>query len=356
MTTRELWQNIMFYREYDRMPVMHWKGWPETRDRWISEGMPEDADENEYFNAPYIWSAVGVPVGLFPLFEEEVIEETEEYKIFRAVDGVVQKAWLKKSNIPHYIDFTLKTARDWDIYKKRLQPNPGRIPPDIEQHIEKAENSGLPICIGTGSMMGWIRNWMGVENMAYLMYDDQDVFSDMVDTISNLVCWGINQVIPKMKTKPDFGMGWEDIAGSTGPFVSPSIFKKCVAPGYIKIRNKLEECGVKLLGLDSDGKVEPLIKPWLDAGVNLQFPIEIGTWNANPMLLRRTYGKELRIFGGFNKLVLEKGRKAIDDEIERRLPLMKEGGFVILPDHLITPGTSLENYKYYLDRIRNLRF
>ena len=49
-------------------------------------------------------------------------------------------------------------------------------------------------------------------------------------------------------------------------------------------------------------------------------------------------------------------QRAWDAEIERRLPLMRNGGFINMPDHLITPGVSLENYKYYLDQIRNLRF
>ena len=57
---------------------------------------------------------------------------------------------------------------------------------------------------------------------------------------------------------------------------------KCVAPGYTKIRNKLEEYGVKLLGVDCDGYIEPLIQNWLDSGVNLQFPLERGTWEARP--------------------------------------------------------------------------
>jgi hypothetical protein len=42
-----------------------------------------------------------------------------------------------------------------------------------------------------------------------------------------------------------------------------------------KIRNKLEHYGVKLYGIDSDGDVTALVKPWLDAGVNIQFPIEV---------------------------------------------------------------------------------
>ena len=356
MTARELWQNIMNYGEFDRMPVIHWQGWDETRQRWIKEGLPPDVNEHEYFNAVPHFVFVGEVGELYPPFEEKKIEETEEYRIFRDSAGVIQQAWKHKSCIPHYIDFTLKTAKDWDEYKKRLQPDPGRIPEDLSKKIEEAENSGLPLAIYTGSMMGWIRNWMGVENMSYLMYDSQDVYADMVDTIAELMCWGIDQVVPKMKTLPDMGFSWEDICGKAGPLVSPDIFDKRVAAGYRKIRNKLEEYGIKFLGIDSDGYVEPLVKHWLDAGVNIQFPIEIGTWNANPMELRKKFGKELRIVGGFNKLELEKGPAAIDAEIERRIPLMKEGGFIVMPDHLITPGTSLGDYKYYLGKIRSLRF
>ena len=58
--------------------------------------------------------------------------------------------------------------------------------------------------------------------------------------------------------KVDLGFGWEDICGRGGPLVSPAIFDECVAPGYRKIRNKLEEYGVTLYGIDSDGDVTDL--------------------------------------------------------------------------------------------------
>lgn len=356
MTTRELWHNIMHYGQFDRMPVTHWTGWTETLERWVEEGMPPDVDEHQYFNAVKRHAEVEINHLLYPAFEEEPLEETDEYRIFRDRFGVVQQDWKHKSCIPHYIDFTLKGAKDWPDYKRRLQPDPGRLPDDLDEQIARMESSGLPVRVNTCSMMGSIRDWMGVLNFAYLMHDDPEVFADMVDTISDLACWIIDVVASRMKGKPDLGFGWEDICGKNGPLINPKIFDRCVAPGYLKIRNKLEQYGVAILGIDTDGYVEPLVKHWLDAGVNLQFPIEIGTWNADPMEFRRKYGKELRIIGGFNKLVLEKGPAAIDAEIERRIPLMKDGGYIIMPDHLITPGTSLENYKYYLDRIRQLRF
>lgn len=356
MTHRELWQQIMHYGEFDRMPVIHWTAWPETYDRWHREGLPQDVNLHEFFDAVPQWVGVGANVGLFPAFEEELIEETETYRIFRDGQGVVQQDWKHESCIPHFIDFTFKDATGWPEYKKRLQPDPARIPQSFDADIRRAEQAGLPVVINTASMMGWIRNWMGVENMSYLMYDDPDCYADIVDTIADLVCWSIDQTIPRMNGKPDMGFGWEDICGKTGPLVSPSIFDRCVASGYRKIRDKLESHGVSLLGIDSDGMVEPLIPNWLEAGVNVQFPIEPGTWGATPEHMRKRFGRELRIVGGYDKLVLEKGTADIDAELERHIPLMKEGGYVLMPDHLITPGTPLRNYQYYLDRVRELRW
>ncbi|MHB9022574.1 MAG: uroporphyrinogen decarboxylase family protein [Armatimonadota bacterium] len=354
MTNRELFKEIMYYGDFDRMPVLHWTGWEETLERWYTEGMPRGMSQHEFFNAQPLWAGVGVHLSLLPAFDEEVLEETPEYRIFRQADGVVCQDWKGKSCIPHYIDFTLKDARGWEEYKKRLQPDPARIPEKLDEQIATAEASGLPICVGTGSMMGWIRNWMGVENMSYLMFDDRDVYADMVMTIADLTCWGLDIVLPKVKA--DYAHGWEDICGRSGPLVSPDIFDECVAPGYRKIRNKLEEYGVDLYGIDSDGDVNQLVGHWLDAGVNVQFPIEVGTWKGDAREYRKKYGKELRVIGNFDKLTLEQSHAAVEAEFERLLPLMKEGGFILLPDHLITPGVALSDYQWYLDRVREMRF
>ncbi|MFW6158066.1 MAG: uroporphyrinogen decarboxylase family protein [Planctomycetota bacterium] len=360
MTTRELWQQIMHYGDFARMPAVHWAQWPETLDRWYDEGLPRDIDSRggirAYFGAVPHWASVDIDVGLFPSFEEEVLEETDEYRVFRDSVGVIKKDWKHRSCIPQHTGFTFRTAADWPEFKRRLQPDPARIPDDLDERIRRAEASGYAIAVRGGSMMGWVRNWMGVENMSYLMYDSSDCYAEVIDTISDLVCWGLDQVVPRMHTTPDLCHGWEDICGKAGPLVSPTIFDKCVAPGYTKIRSKLDEHGIKLYSIDTDGDIALLLGHWLDAGVDVHFPVEIGTWQADPMAYRKKYGRELRIVGGFNKLVLEDGPAAIDAEIERRLPLARDGGYILMPDHLITPGVALDDYRYYLDRIRELRF
>ncbi len=353
MTYRQLFREIMFYGTFDRMPVLHWGGWPETRERWLKEGLPPNVGEHAFFNASP-WCSMIVPkLDLLPAFPEEILEETAEYRIKRAADGVVQQEWKSQSCIPHYMDYTLKEARDWPEFKRRLQPDPARIPANLDKLIADCEASNRPIIFHNASMMGWIRNWMGVENMSYLMYDARDVYADMVMTLADLTCWAMDIVLPKVKA--DMAFGWEDICGKSGPLVSPAIFDECVAPGYRKIRQRLEHYGVKLLGIDSDGDVSALVGHWLDAGVNFHFPVEVGTWGGDALALRRRYGRELRVFGHFNKLALERGRPAIRAELDRVLPLMRQGGYLPMPDHLITPGVPLDDYRWYLDQVRQIR-
>ena len=353
MNYRALFQNIMNYGSFDRMQPMYWGIWDETEARWRNEGLPEGMPVREFLGIPQFVMGANANLKLFPAFEEELIEDRGDSRIYRDGNGVTCQSWKHQSSIPHYLDYLLKTPEDWEKhYKWRLQPDPARIgtPEEFATMLKEAEEHGktMPLVYSTASLMGWARCWLGPENLAYFMYDYPDTFRDMVETISDLVCWGADQVLPHIKV--DMALGWEDICGRCGPFVSPDLFRKYVAPGYRKIRAKLEEYGVHIYAVDSDGDVSALVGPWLDAGVNVLFPLEVGVWKADGMAFRKKYGKELRIFGHFDKMTLERGRPAVEAELERLLPLMHDGGYVMMPDHLITPGVSLSEYQWFIER------
>ena len=79
----------MHYGSFDRMPVVHWTEWPETRERWYGEGLPRDMPVRDYLGVGPHWAGLGVRLELYPPFEEETLEETDEYRIFRDGAGVV---------------------------------------------------------------------------------------------------------------------------------------------------------------------------------------------------------------------------------------------------------------------------
>ncbi len=352
MTPRERFRAIMNYEDSDRIPVYHWAGWPETEERWESEGLPRSTNRHEHWGVEPLPAGVPLHLGLHPAFDEEIFEETDEYVIRRQADGVVAQDWKHRSCIPRYIDYILRDRGGWSEYKKRLQPDPARIPADFDAHAARLNAHDGPVTVTCAALGGWIRDWMGVENLAYLQADDPDLLAEMCDTLADLVCWGLDQVLPKVRV--DLGWGWEDICGRSGPLISPVMWEECVVPAYARISSKLREHDVGLYLVDCDGYIEDLVPGWMAGGVNVMFPLEVGVWNADPAAFRNRWGRELRIFGGIDKRELAKGPAAIDAEIERRLPMMKQGGFIPLPDHLITPDTSLADYTYYLERMQAL--
>ncbi len=70
-----------------------------------------------------------------------------------------------------------------------------------------------------------------------------------------------------------------------------------------------------------------------------------------PVALRRQFGRELRLIGGFDKRIVAQGRKAIDAEFARLKPVIDEGGFIPAIDHSVSADISFDNYRYYLDAV-----
>ena len=112
MNTRTLWQQIMHYGQFNRMPVVHWTAWPETYESWCAEGVSPDVPPHGYFDAVGHWDWVNVDLALVPAFEEEVFAQTDEYRVFRGSDGAICKGWKHRSCIPHYVAFTLNAVAD----------------------------------------------------------------------------------------------------------------------------------------------------------------------------------------------------------------------------------------------------
>jgi uroporphyrinogen decarboxylase len=152
----------------------------------------------------------------------------------------------------------------------------------------------------------------------------------------------------------DFAHYWEDICFKNGPLLSPKLFDELTAKHYKKRNELCHAHGIDIISLDCDGVAEKLIPTWLENGVNVLFPIEVGTWGDQFEAARRTYGERLLGVGGMDKTVLRKDRAAVDREIERLKRLVALGGFIPCPDHRIMPGSQFELVQYYAEEIKKI--
>jgi uroporphyrinogen-III decarboxylase len=196
------------------------------------------------------------------------------------------------------------------------------------------------------------RQLMGEELCCMCYYDNPELMGDIMDTISQASFMVLDRISDTITIDNLFVH--EDMAGKSGSLIGPNLIDEYIKPYYRRIWDMLSSKGTKLFSQDSDGNMNSVLDSFMDSGVNITFPAEPGS-NMDIVNLRKKYGESLSFKGGINKYVLQKNKLAIRDELEYKLqPLMQAGGNVFGLDHRIPNGTSIDNYRYYVDVAREI--
>jgi hypothetical protein len=355
---------VLNYQNYDRLPIVHFRFWSETLKKWMYEGhIPKAAQNNGHFSEDVVndaasrlgfdfeWMISFVPnCFLDPGFDPIIIKKFPDgSEHFQNQEGVTLLKVRDVISIPSEIDHLLKDRASWEkYYKPRLQWSEKRVVNDWSATL--FNNESRPKGIECGSLLGKLRNAMGIEGLSYLMADDEKLFDEIIQTIGDL-CYRNVRLALTLGIHFDYAHFWEDISFKNGPLINPKLFAEKFGPHYKKITDELKKAGIGIISVDSDGLIDQLIPTWLNNGVNTMFPIEVGTWDASIQPWREKYGKEIRGVGGVNKHIFSLDRKAIDIEIERLKPLVALGGYIPCPDHHIPPDAQWDLVHYYCDKM-----
>ncbi len=372
MNYRENVNAILHYQPFEKMPIVSFGYWGETVQKWADEGhiTREKADgycrygdNSEADRAimkrlgfDFNWnSCYGGNVGLYPAFDRKVLEQKADGgQVIRDEQGLIVLVKPGVVSIPAEIGTTLTDREVWEKeYLPRLQWEAERIDTSLFESLKDDSQRQLPVGLHCGSLMGYMRNLLGVEELSYLYVDDPELYEEIANTLAGL-CYQSVKAILETGAKFDYAHFWEDICYKNGPLVSPDGFRQIIGPHYRKITNLLKEHGVDIVSVDCDGWIDTLLPIWLENGVNTMFPIEVGTWNASIAPWREKYGKDLRGVGGMNKTVFARDYQAVDQEVERLRPLMELGGYIPCPDHRIAPDAKFENVQYYCEKMKSL--
>jgi uroporphyrinogen decarboxylase len=347
----------MKYQPVGAIPNFEFGYWDETYARWHEQGLPPELNDEakvyEYFGIEN-WSELWVRNSFYPYFQEHVIEETETRKIIVDSDGVKKEVSKgTESTIPRYLEFPIRDRQSWEeVKRERLDPDrPDRFVQEWLDRARSLQESGVPVSVPIGSMYGVPRNMIGFENISVMLYDDWGLVEEVVETLCRITENLLDRILPQFKG--DFGTGWEDICFNNGPMISPKMFRKLVVPRYKRITDRLRANGIQVIWTDCDGDITDLVPCFLEGGINCMFPIEVRA-GSDPVALRRRFGRELLLVGGVDKMALREGPAAIEKELRRILPIVKDGGFIPTVDHRVPPDVSLENYKTYLKIKRDL--
>ena len=354
----------MLFKPVDKIPLWADDARESTLKRWHNEGLPKDV---HWFD--YILDTLGIPIQpskelpdhhvntkMIPTFEEKVLRHENGHYIVQDWMGAITEISdeYDVTYIRNPVDFVTRkwhkfpvtTPEDWREMKKRYDPDaPERYPANTPQlgtlMADRDTVSGFTI-----SGPFWqLREWLGFENLCLAFIDQPEFVADMVDF---WCAFGIKMIERTTSQIPiDSLYLTEDMAYKAHPMISPAMTREYLLPVYRKWVQAARKNGVQLITMDSDGYVDDLIPIWIEAGINVNCPVEVAAHN-DITLYRKKYGTAIAYTGDIDKRAIAAGGKIMEMEVQRVVqPFLAGGGLIPGCDHGVPSDVSLQNYMDY---------
>jgi len=241
MTNRENTLAILRYEPYERLPLVSFGYWSETVEKWAAQGHITHEEAEDYdrhgdngwgdrqimarLGFDYNWnSCVGAHVLLDPPFEETLLRrDPDGSRVIRDSKGLICRVKPGITSIPSMIGTALTDRTVWEQeYLPRLQMHAGRLSAEQAKELPDPRERQVPIGLHLGSLMGHMRDLLGVEQLSYLYADDEDLYREIVDTLCGL-CYSCAEGMLQTGTQFDYAHYWEDICFKHGPLVVPGL-------------------------------------------------------------------------------------------------------------------------------------
>jgi uroporphyrinogen decarboxylase len=334
-------------------------------ERWKAEGHIKDGDNldalfgydppGKYHTGNLGWCEAG----FCPVFEEKVLEDQGDYELVQDFAGRGVKYFKNRRNgfMPEYVDHPVKDQKTWEEKCLwRMDPkSPGRQE-GILRTIAQAKTAaaeGQIICANLVGGYMYLRSLMGPVEVMYIFYDNPGLVRSCMEAWFNLADAVYTQ-IQRDVVFDELFIG-EDICYNHGPLISIDMMKEFLFPYYrqliVNIKSRqLDKSRTFHFQVDTDGFSDPIIPYYRELGMDYLSPFEAAS-GCDVVRTAKEY-PDLLIHGGFDKRIMAKGKEAIDREVDRIMPLMKQrGGYVPTCDHGVPEEVDFENYLHYRGRM-----
>ena len=322
---------------------------------WPTQGFPLDSDVRTRFGLDPTHRLADVNLLFHPMFEVEVLDNTEESFKYRDIDGGVRIFLKKQATIPTSVGWPVTGWESWNQLKAErcnLNNLSGRFPRHWPQLLAEYRNRDYPLAIGgyPAGFFGTLVHLLGYENTFVWYYEEPDLIHDILRTFTGIWMAIYEEILSQVEV--DDWQIWEDMSDKNGSMISPAMVREFMLPYMKKIADFLKARGVRHIHLDTDGNCCSLIPLFREVGVTGMWPFE-QTGGVDILEIRQRY-PDLVMSGGIAKGRLAQGQAAIDQALAPVAEMLEHGGFIPHIDHLVPPDVSLENFTYYRQRLNQL--
>jgi len=322
---------------------------------WKAQGATEDEINLVAFD--WDWVPVvrqcGGNTGVFGGFEKKILEDTSQQIIWLDELGRKMKICKGYSTDPLPMDFPVKDMESWLSVKNLYEFSEDRIDWEIVDDACKLQGEGHLVVATIPGGFDTVRELMGEVNGCMAYYMQPELVKDIMQTLMHTSIKVYERITEKLVI--DQLSVHEDMAGKNGPMIGPDLVVGFIKPYFSAVWELLSSRGTKLFDMDSDGDLSPVLDVLIDCGLNAMHPFEPAA-GMDIVEIRKKYGKRLAIRGGINKFALLGTKEEIRRELEYKMQpfMIEQGGTIFGLDHRIVNGTTIENYRYYVNLGREI--
>ncbi len=374
---RDRFLQTAMFGEPDRIPLSVGGVRPLTRKAWIKQGLPEGQSVPDYLGFQdctigsvgiasypgegFDWKPgpSSINLGPTPPFEYKILRADERHRVWRDSLGIVQMGfqedWMDGWSgfaTRAFMDFPVKNMRDFLRMKKRYDPkDPKRYPENWDELAEAHQKRDHPLSVVIRGPFWWTRDMTGLRKIATGIYKEPELIRKIMDFCADFQTGVLDRALDTVDV--DYVIVAEDMGYKNGPMIGPETMREFMGHAYRAITDFFRGHGVRTILVDSDGYVEPLVPVWLELGINGTTPCEVAA-GMDVVKLGEEFPK-LVIMGGIDKRKLARGKEAIREEVMYKVPpLVKRKGYFPGVDHAVPPDISLENFRYFVELLRQL--
>lgn len=328
-----------------------------THDRLVETGMPSHVGGSSFLGTGTTdvkswyryWGTTGPISPDFSLASGSRGFETHKrvengFEIIESENGAITRQVIDNNitySMPEFIRYPVRDRESWEFYRERTEPQEFMSPEDMEANCLRFDDRDAPLCIGAGSTYGRVRGLMGTEAASITLYEDPELFQDIVQTMFQGARKHAFPLIERLK--PEIVAAGEDLCYNHGMLLSPRHFEEFCGAFYREVCNCAFANGAELVAIDTDGNAMEFVGVAASCGVNAIYPFEVKAGN-NLFVLREKH-PEFVFFGWLEKETVNEGNeKLIEPEIMSKVPpLLEEGRYFPNGDHGIQPLVTFPN-------------
>lgn len=397
MNPRERFTACMRFDTADRPPYLCWNGvWDRTVDRWYGEGLKKDTHGEPYdevrqhfgFDGPVtpagleLWKSLGpssVRVGqrgfyAVPFVHKALpppgtpkagpppqgwllIEESERYKTYLVNGGPTKMTCLNDDPRKRvYYDYPEVNRSNFERMKRFYDPfHPARYPRgegERERIRMLTKELEYPVVLRVEApslALGFFGGNLWQE-VLYSYHDQPELVAEIVEFFTDQTMVALEDVLDDCTI--DFVDLFDDhLCYSHGPWISPEIFRTIMVPHYRRLIEFLRSHGVDLILGYFGGNISQLLPYFIDVGYDgfTHLSTENGM---DAEVIRGEYGRNLRVIDNIGYRILTEDEATIDGEMERKMPLIEEGGYIPCIDEEISNDVPFGRFSYFNQRLK----